>query len=162
MPAFVLCLGATECRWAEDDDLGPEEELGYEPLRYVDGSEVKGNTSGVRNAQLLVIRDINAFTDLWLAHAAGISPQPAQPEVTFGERMVIAAFAGERSTGGYTITVEEVRENNEFIAVEIEVRTPGRNCEVSQNVTRPHHMVVLDDSDKPVNFNQTTVRSDPC
>ena len=78
-------------------------------------------------------------------HAAGLSPQPTQPTVEFGTDMVIAAFMGSRSTGGYVITVEDVRENDEFIIVEIEMETPGSGCDVTDGVTQPHHMVVLPD-----------------
>lgn len=153
----LLCLGATECR--NEGDLGEETDVAFETLDYTTGSPVKGTASGVTSKQLVVVRDIDAFTGLWMDHAAGLSPQPTQPTVEFGTDMVIAAFMGSRSTGGYVITVEDVRENDEFIIVEIEMETPGSGCDVTDGVTQPHHMVVLPDSDKPVQFSETTVDS---
>src|SRR5690606_39734269 len=54
--------------------------------------------------------------------------------------------------------VEEIRENDEFINVDVETRTPGNGCDVAERETQPFHIVVLDDSDAPVNFNQSTVK----
>lgn len=158
----AFSLGATECRLDEEGDLGAEEEVAFETLRFVSGDPVQGTVSGIQSAQLIVVRDINVFTELWSDHASGFTPQPAQPEVAFGDRMVIAVFAGERPTTRYSVTIEDIRENDEFIVVDVETMTPGRGCDPQQVSTQPHHMVVLDDSDKTVNFNQTTVRADPC
>lgn len=157
----ALCLGASECR-VDDDDLGPEEDVTFETLEYANGDPVKGGASGIASKQLIVVRDIDVFTGLWSDHAVGIVPQPAQPTVAFGTDMVIAAFAGQRDTGGYGVTIEDIRENDEFIVVEIEIQTPGDNCEVTQATTQPHHMVVLDDSDKTVQFSETTVEGPAC
>lgn len=153
----LLCLGATECR--NEGDLGEETDVAFETLEYTGGDRVKGAISGVTSKQLIVVRDIDTFTDLWSAHAAGISPQPAQPTVEFGTDMVIAAFMGGRESDGFTITIQDVRENDEFMIVEIEMETPGSSCDPSTDDTQPHHMIVLPDSDKPVQFSETTVRS---
>ncbi len=157
----VLCLGATECQ-LDEDGLGPEEPADFDTLQYDDGTDVKGDLSGITGKRLQVIRDINTFTEFWADHAAGFAPQPAQPEVAFGADMVVAAFMGQRTTGGYAVTVEDVRENNEFIVVEIELETPGDNCAPTQAVTQPHHVIVLPDSDLPVQFSESTVEGAAC
>ena len=157
---MVLCLGATECRL--DEDLGPEEPTDFDTLQYEDGTDVQGDTSGITAKRLEVIRDINTFTEFWSDHAAGRAPQPAQPEVAFGTDMIVAAFMGQRTTDGYAVTVEEVRENNDFIVIEIELETPGDNCAVTQSVTQPHHVIVLPDSDLPVQFSESTVEGAAC
>lgn len=156
----VLCAGATECRW--DDGLGEEEDVAFETLEYNDGADVKGSASGVDRHLLTVVRDVNAFGELWAEHSLGFAPQPAQPDVAFGTDMVIGAFMGERPTGGYSIEIEDVRENDEFIVVEVEMETPGDNCDVTQAVTQPHHMIVLADSEKLVQFNESTVEAPAC
>jgi len=156
----TLCLGATECNL--DDDLGPEEDIVFETLEYTSGADVKGTNSGIKGKRLLVIRDTGEFTDFWADHVATLAPQPAQPDVEFETTMIIAAFAGERPTSGYSITIEDIRENDEFIIVEIEVETPGDNCETTQAVSQPHHVVTLDDSDKPVQFSEATVEAPAC
>lgn len=157
---LLFCLGATECRL--DEDLGEEEILDFDTLNYVDGSTAQGDVSGISSAQLVVVRDEDSFAELWERHAAGFSIPPERPVVEFGERMVIAAFAGTRSTAGYSIAIEEIRENNEFINVDVETRTPGDGCNPTDGITQPYHMVVLDDSDTPVNFNQSTVEASAC
>lgn len=157
----VFCLGASDCR-LDEDGLGPEDPTDFDTLQYEDGTDVKGDTSGITGKRLQVIRDINTFSEFWADHAAGFAPQPAQPAVTFGTDMVIAAFMGQRATDGYAVTIEDIRENNEFIVVEIELETPGDDCAVTQTVTQPHHVIVLPDSDLPVQFSESTVEAAAC
>lgn len=156
----VLCLGTTECR--VDEDLGPEDPADFSTLEYTDGSDVKGDTSGITGKRLQVIRDIDTFTQFWAEHAAAFAPQPAQPTVAFGTDMVVAAFMGQRESGGYAVTIEDIRENNAFITVEIELETPGDDCVVDTAITQPHHVIVLPDSDLPVQFNESTVEAAAC
>lgn len=160
LPVFLLCLGATECRL--DEDLGEEEDVTFDTLEYVNGGSVRGDSSGITGKRLLVIRDVDEFTEFWSDHVSILAPQPAQPDIDFEASMVIAAFAGERPSGGYAITIEDIRENNEFIIVEIEIETPGDNCATTQALTQPHHVVLIDDSDKPVQFSETTVKAPAC
>lgn len=158
---LVMCMGATECR-LDDDDLGEEEDVVFETLEYESGADVKGTNSSIKGKRLLVIRNANEFSEFWADHSATQAPIPPEPDVDFETSMVIAAFAGERETGGYSITIEDIRENNEFMIVEVEIETPGDNCAVAQALTQPHHVVVLDDSDKPVQFSETTVEAPAC
>lgn len=157
----VLCLGATECQ-LDEEGLGPEDPTDFTTLEYGGGTDVRGDTSGITGKRLEVIRDINTFTEFWADHAAGFAPQPAQPNVAFGTDMIIAAFMGQRNTGGYAVTIEDIRENNEFIVVEIELETPGDGCVVEQVSTQPHHVIVLPDSDLPVQFSESTVEAEAC
>lgn len=158
----LSCLGAKECRIDEEGDLGPEEDVAFETLEYPDGTPARGNFSGIDGKRLMVIRDINDFTAMWNDHVDNVFPQPAQPEVDFGTDMVIAAFMGQQPTGGYSIEVEEVRENDEFLVVEIEMETPGDNCVVTQAVTQPFHIVLVPDTELPVQFMETTVEGAAC
>lgn len=157
---LLLCLGATECRL--DDDLGEEEDVAFETLEYTSGADVQGTNSSIRSKRLLVIRDADEFSEFWTEHTATQAPVPAEPDVNFETSMIIAAFAGERETGGYSITIDDIRENDEFMIVEVEIETPGDNCATTQALTQPHHVVVLDDSDKPVQFSETTVEAPAC
>lgn len=158
---LVLCMGATECRLNEDG-LGEEEDVTFDTLEYESGADVKGTNSSINGKRLLVIRDADEFSEFWSDHTATMAPIPAEPDVDFETAMVIAAFAGERETGGYSITIEEIRENSEFMIVEVEIETPGDNCTTTQALTQAHHVVVLDDSDKPVQFSETTVEAPAC
>ena len=157
---LFFCLGATECQL--DEDLGEETDLAFDTLEYVDGNDVEGDQSGIASKQLLVIRDADTFTDFWADHTALMAPQPAEPDVDFETDMVVAAFLGERATGGFSVQIEDVRENNDFIIVDVEIETPGDDCVLTQSVTQPHHVIVLEDSDKPVQFSETTVEADAC
>lgn len=157
---LLMCMGATEC--SLDDDLGEEQDVVFETLEDDSGRDVEGTNSSIQGKRLLVIRDADEFSEFWADHSATLAPIPVEPDVDFETSMIIAAYAGERETGGYTITIEDIRENDEFMIVEIEIETPGDNCATTQALTQPHHVVVLDDSDKPVQFSETTVEAQAC
>lgn len=131
-------------------------------LQYNDGSDVKGDTSGIVGKRLQVVSDSSEFASLWDEHVAAFSPMPAQPAVDFGNRMVVAAFSGQRRSTGYEVTIGEVTEFDEFVDVIINHESPGENCATNPVLTQPHHMVVLDATDKPVVFTEIFTRADAC
>lgn len=160
---LTLCLGASECRFNDDDaNVGEEEDVAFETLEYDDGTPAKGANSGVMSKRLVVVRDVNEFTELWNDHAANVIPQPALPDVDFGTDMVIGAFMGQQPTGGYAIEIEEIRENDAFMVVEVEMQTPGDNCVLTQATTQPFHIVLVPDTELPVQFSESTVEAAAC
>lgn len=78
---------------------------GGRPVSYV--TVAAGQTSGIRQPLLQVVRDQDAWEALWRRHAGGRSlPAPA---VDFSRQMVVAVFAGESEAQKVSITriVEE-------------------------------------------------------
>lgn len=155
LPLLLLLAANTNCRY--DDDLGVEHDVDFETLRLADGTELKGTTSGIVSHQLTVVRNAGEFTGLWEKHIEPFSPAPEEPGVNFDTDMVIAVFAGEQASGGYAIEVMNVRENDEFMMVDVEFTRPGETCIVTQALTQPFHFVVLEADDKPMNFDETTL-----
>lgn len=120
-----------------------------------------GYSSGITAERLEAIRDDSAYTALWLEHTANVSPVPDRPYVDFGQDMVIAAFMGERPTGGYELAVTAIEEYTDTLVVQIKHVLPGSGCGVIQALTQPHHIVRLPRSAKVVVF-QASVEQVDC
>lgn len=159
---FLLFVAIVSLLGCNAEDPGPGEPLTPTSLEYTDGSPVKGDNSGVGGKRLQVVRDSAEFSGLWSEHVAAFSPMPAQPAVDFSSRLVVAAFAGRQPSGGYSMTVETVREYPEFVDVLVEFTTPGDGCAVPSVITEPHHLVTLPARDKPVVFTEVQRKADPC
>lgn len=166
MNLVAVLLIASLAAGCQDDskaNLGEEQELAVTTLKYTngahpDGELVQGSYSAIQDKRLMVIRDHDSFANLWQEHTANVSPRPAQPDVAFGERMVLAVFAGSKPSGGYRYEITEVTEADAQISVMVLLTKPGNNCGVTMALTQPYHMVSIPDSDKEVRFyeNETT------
>lgn len=154
---LAACNSESSQETSSDD---PDKTLIAGTLKYPAGSDhpdgtlVQGHYSGVTDKRLTVIRNINDFSELWYEHTSIVSPQPAQPEVAFGSEMVVAAFAGTKPTGGYSLEITSIDEYEQRIDVTVELGRPGDDCVTTQAETHPYHMVAIPDSDKSVMFNE--------
>lgn len=119
-----------------------------------------GYYSGIASERFEVIKDHSIFTGLWLDHAKGFSPAPAQPDIDFSRDMVIATFLGERATGGYHIAISGVEEQEESLVVSVKATLPGVNCVVTQALSQPYQIVTVPRSGKIVAFTMAVERVD--
>ena len=97
-----------------------------------------------------IFRDDQDYRAFWeLVHGT----QPGSripPIVSFTRNDVIAIVSGVQTTGGYSIRVDEIRETPEERIVEIVRMMPEENCIVTQALTNPYHMVVVQKTSKPL------------
>src|SRR6185437_351142 len=96
------------------------------------------SASGITAPARLIIREDSSYARLWSELGAG-----ARPSVDFTRDIVIAAAAGQRSTGGYSIAVERVTRSGPGLAIEVVESTPGAGCSTAQTVTQPVDVVVV-------------------
>jgi hypothetical protein len=75
---------------------------------------------------------------------------PASPPIDFGRREAVLLAAGPRSSTGYTVEVESVREQRGRIVVHVRERTPSLGDPVAARVTYPYRLITLPRRDKPV------------
>jgi protease stability complex PrcB-like protein len=94
--------------------------------------------TGVGEARRLVIRDANAWAELWSELGVG-----DRPEVDFTRDVAVVVSAGERPGGGYQIAVDRVRESNGELSVEVVETAPGPNCITAASPTQPVDIVVV-------------------
>ncbi len=104
---------------------------------------VQGSTGGVTEERYEVIRDVERFHAVWQElHRNRLEP-PEPPSVDFTKHVVIAAFLGRKSTGGYAVEIVEICRDDTTDAPVIRVtrRSPDPDAMVTQALTAPFHLV---------------------
>ena len=112
--------------------------------------------SGIVKRLRIVIRDRDAWVELWKQLSSKQFPQPPLPEIDFSREMLIVVAMGEQGTGGFSISVDGVYEKNNKIEVIVKSFRPGKKCMLTQALTQPVDVVRLKKSDYSVVFRETS------
>ena len=64
--------------------------------------------------------------------------------VDFSGRRVTLLSLGERDTGGYSISIEEIEGFGDYIKAKVLVKKPGSNCVVTQSQTSPYEFIEIE------------------
>jgi uncharacterized membrane protein len=114
----------------------------------------RGDDSRLVEPRRFVIRDRQAFSAVWAAHAGPIGTTPA---VDFDTRMVAAVFAGERPTPGFSVEVTGTRrdgpEAGGGLVVLVDEHHPEPSRVTAQVIVSPFHIVTLPRDDGGIRFN---------
>lgn len=124
----------------------PEEEL------RAPENEWKGYNSGYTLKGQEVFKDKNSWQAFWQEHTSINIPPQALPEVDFNINMVIAVFMGQQGTGGYSVEIIEVAKLADRIVIRYKESIPQKGAMVTQALTQPYHIKVIEKSDLPVVF----------
>jgi hypothetical protein len=95
-------------------------------------------SSGITGARRLVILDPATWAHFWSELGAGVRPQ-----VDFGNDLVIAVAAGERTTGGHDIEVRRVTRVGNELRIEVLETYPSEGCVTTQAKTQPVDVVMV-------------------
>lgn len=72
--------------------------------------------------------------------------QYLEQELDFDRDAIVAVFAGERSTGGYSLELDRVERSETTITLHIRENTPAADAMVTQALTYPALVVVIHDA----------------
>jgi protease stability complex PrcB-like protein len=97
------------------------------------------STSGITAPARLVIRNDTTYARLW----ASLGDAGSRPSVDFTRDIVIAAAAGQQTTGGHSISIARVTRVGAGLAVEVTETVPPQGCQATQALTQPVDMVVV-------------------
>jgi hypothetical protein len=127
---------------APADTAQPSQQQGYAPYGTSGALELRRlgqwTRTGIGESRRLVIRDANAWAEFWSELGVG-----DRPEVDFSRDLVVAVAAGQRSSGGHEIAVEQVAESNGELTIGVVETTPGPNCMTSSALTQPVDVVAI-------------------
>ncbi|RMD99418.1 MAG: protease complex subunit PrcB family protein, partial [Deltaproteobacteria bacterium] len=70
-------------------------------------------------------------------------PAPPPPTIDFATHFVVAAFMGQKRSGGFAITITHVRYEAGTLVVTYRERVPPRGGFVTMALTSPYHIVKL-------------------
>lgn len=77
---------------------------------------------------------------------------PFQISYTLGENLYLAVGYGEQQTGGYSISVDELYETENYIVTDTTLIGPSPDEQVVQSITYPYIVIKTELVDKNVDF----------
>lgn len=102
--------------------------------------------------QGIVIGSPAEWEELWEQLHRYTIPRPALPEVDFTQHTVLAVFAGEKPSGGYTIQVERITQTDQTVIVYVTETAPGPRDITTMMITYPYQVVKIPHTSLPVRF----------
>lgn len=121
----------------------------------------RGSDSGYQSAsQIMVIDNSEQWNDLWQQHTCNTEPPPPVPQVDFTRYSVVAVFAGEQPTGGYSVEIFSAEtsgsptQEQPSIAITVQYRQPKAGEFVTEALTYPYHIIRIPKIDGKVVLKQ--------
>ncbi|MCL7959229.1 MAG: protease complex subunit PrcB family protein [marine benthic group bacterium] len=108
-----------------------------------------------------MIRDLPAWEVFWADFAARVEPRPDPPSIDFSTSMVIAATMGQKTSGGFVISVEEVAKKDGTLYAKVQETAPGVMCTNIAVMTAPAVAVLVPRYEGAVAFVDTELAL-PC
>ena len=102
-----------------------------------------GAQSGVTERSFRVVVDENAFRELHASVHSLRMPPPRPPEVDFAANVVLVAFLGRRSTGGYGIGFGEASVEHGVARATVVKWSPSPGAILTQAITTSYAMATL-------------------
>lgn len=157
-PALILPLVlsvASACA-TRPPDMGsramPESVTGVAIRRDDNSATVFQGSSGIAEAERLLIRNEADWQSAWKRLVANVSPQPSPPAIDFSHDMVLLAALGARPTTGYGIHIAHVGRTAGVTYVEVRTERPGKRCRPAQRTVTPADVAVVPQLNEPVTF----------
>jgi len=122
-----------------------------EKTTNVNFKEIINETQGGYNtAKFLVIKEEQSTLEAYMQINKIRKPGFETPSINYKKQMVLALFMGQKSSGGYGISVNHIQESNSIITVFVNERKP--EVMATMAITSPFCFVVMKKSDKKIVF----------
>lgn len=102
----------------------------------------QGDFSGINKGFQNLITDSENWQDFWQQHKSTEQPPPPVPDVDFTKYQVVAVFAGEKGSSGYSVEITGVSRKEAVMSLEINytmIATGG----VIAVLTQPFHIIQI-------------------
>ena len=131
---------------------------GAVPLtRLRDAPSAFTSYSGLSDSALMVVRDSDAWRELWQRVNRPFIPPPPAPVVDFQLEMIVVAAMGTRPTAGHDIMIEGAEQDSTGIEIVVRRSEPAPGCPVAAAVTQPVDMARMRADRRTVRFRERQV-----
>jgi hypothetical protein len=94
--------------------------------------------TGIEQPRRQVFQDANAWAQFWSELGVG-----DRPELDFTHELVIAVASGQQRSGGFSIAVERVTQQEGDLTIQVVETSPGPNCVTTSELTQPVEVVTV-------------------
>ena len=109
-----------------------------------------GTYSAIEDKREVLLNNNEDFQKLMADVYKNLDQLPRIPVVDFNKNSVVAVFIGNRSNGGFMVSIDSITEGKN-LTVNITETTPGSTCMVTDAITRPFTLVKIPKTEsKPV------------
>lgn len=108
--------------------------------------------SNISLPRQLVIKSTKDWLRLLKIHGNTQGLNKSNINVDFYENIVIAIFAGQQPSGGYTVGVSNIKRIDGDLYVTLTFKEPGKNEDVSLALTQPYIMISTEKIDGKIIF----------
>ena len=140
----------------QDGDTVAEVPATATAVTYLEIQEATTTVSNIQNRERGIINNTTDWEAYWVRFAGSVNPLPPTPTVDFSAERVVTAAMGGKPTGGFVISVREVRGDSEAIYVVVLETSPGPTCIVTQATTAPAVAVRVPADDRALVFVEET------
>lgn len=98
---------------------------------------------GYTDSRFMVIEDNESLTEVFNLLNKTRSPALTIPAINFKKERVIALFLGEKTSGGYSIAVQQIISNNGKINIAYKVTSPKLGDMVTSVMTQPFSIIKI-------------------
>jgi hypothetical protein len=93
--------------------------------------------SGITRRDRIIVRDGAAWNALWPELLGSHSPVPVAPAADFSRETIVVASMGQRSSGGYSVTIDSAGVAGDTVVLAVTERSPGRTCGTTAALSSP-------------------------
>lgn len=114
---------------------------------------VQSSIGGYVHPQIKVIKEQKELEETF--NYVNKSRKPGFPipdKINFSRETIVAIFMGQKNTGGYSVSVAKVEEQENKIKIFVTEESPGKNDMVTMAITQPFCIVKVNNADKEFVF----------
>lgn len=119
-----------------------------------------GTYSAVEDKREILLNNNEDFQKLMADVYKNLDQMPRIPVVDFNKNSVVAVFIGNRSNGGFMVAIDSITEGSKNLTVNITETTPGKNCMVTDAITRPFTLVKIPKTESKLVFKTKQIVKD--
>ncbi len=144
---FGILLGCTSSKKMESSMKNSNEktQVLFEVL-------VEDQVGGFVKEETRVIRDRKGLLEVYGYVNRIRKPGFSIPKIDFSKETIVAVFMGEKTTGGFSVSIESIKEDKEKLTVQIKETKPSPTDMVTMVITQPFCFVKINSVGKEFTF----------
>ena len=116
-------------------------------------SSMRGKEGVLNEVTAFTFNNQDEFNIFWSRHKAGIVRKPQAPVFDFKTNTLIAVIDKVEPSGGIELTINGIKEFNDYVYINISKIVPGQDSMVSAVITQPFHIVQIKKNYKKIKLN---------